>query len=169
MRASVCLFALAVVLVVAACARRPAPALHPPKPEPSQQLLARARDSVANGRYVEGRKLYIEILEKYPGSPEAFQARWGMAWIRVDPKSPLRDYAAARINFDHLAADYASEGGDWLAWVEAWRAVLGRLAAAESEGAALKDKKQALEDDLVGLEEDLDRLRALEMDLETKP
>lgn len=157
------------LLVLAGCARKPPPVFHPPKPEPAQHLLSEARDKVANGQYNEGRKLYIKILEDYPESPEAFQARWGMAWIRIDPKSPLRDYAAARINFDRLAADYGSQGGDWLAWVDAWRAVLDRLGAAESEGVALKTKKQALEDDLVDLEGDLDRLRALEMDLELKP
>jgi hypothetical protein len=159
-----------VALLVSACAwQRPQPASHPPKPEPSQLLLSKAREKVANGKYLEARKLYIQILEKYPKSPEAFEARWGMAWIRVDPRSPLRDYAAARVNFDHLAADYGSRGGDWLAWVQAWQAVLERLAAAESEGVALKTKKQALEDDLVDLESDLDRLRELEMDLEVKP
>jgi hypothetical protein len=162
--------ALALLVLVGGCAwRKPPPAFHPPKPEPAQQLLSEARDKVANGQYQEGRKLYIQILEKYPETEEAFQARWGMAWIRIDPKSPLRDYAAARINFDRLAADYGSRGGDWLAWVDAWRAVLDKLDAAESEGVALKTKKQALEDDLVDLEGDLDRLRAVEMDLELKP
>jgi hypothetical protein len=169
MSRSVILRSVALTLLLAACWRRPAPALLPPKPEPSQQLLALAQESVADGRYARGRKYYIEILEKYPESPEAFQARWGMAWVRVDPKSPLRDYSAARINFDRLVADYGSDGGDWLAWVEAWRAVLARLATVETEGVALKHKKQALEDDLVGMEEDLDRLRELEMDLELKP
>jgi hypothetical protein len=169
MRRAIALAAL-VLLLGSACAwRRPQPASHPPKPDPAQLLLSQARDKVANGNYPEARKLYIEILEQYPESPEAFQARWGMAWIRVDPRSPLRDYGAARINFDHLAADYGARGGDWLAWVEAWQAVLERLSAAESEGVALKTKKQALEDDLVDLEGDLDRLRELEMDLEVKP
>jgi hypothetical protein len=166
---SIALACLASFLVSAGCARKPAPVFHPPKPEPAQHLLSEARDKVANGQYTEGRKLYIRILEEYPESAEAFQARWGMAWIRIDPKSPLRDYTAARINFDRLAADYGSQGGDWLAWVEAWRAVLDRLDAAESEGIALKTKKQALEDDLVDLEGDFDRLRELEMDLELKP
>jgi hypothetical protein len=162
---------VAALLAVAlsSCARRSPPARHPPKPDPAQLLLSEARDKVASGEYQEARKLYIQILEQHPESPEAFQARWGMAWIRVDPRSPLRDYSAARINFDHLAADYGASGGDWLAWVEAWQAVLTRLSAAESEGAALKNKKQALEDDLVDLESDLDRLRELEMDLEVKP
>jgi hypothetical protein len=159
-----------VLALASACAwRRPPPASHPPKPEPAQLLLSQAREKVASGKYFEARKLYIQILEKHPESTEAFQARWGMAWIRVDPRSPLRDYAAARINFDHLVADYGSRGGDWLAWVEAWQAVLDRLSAAESEGVELKSKKQALEDDLVDLESDLDRLRELEMDLEVKP
>jgi hypothetical protein len=169
--------AIALLLVWSACAfRQTQPASHPPKPEESQLLLSQARENVANGKYVEARKLYILILEKYPKSPEAFDARWGMAWIRVDPRSPLRDYAAARTNFNRLAADYGSRGGDWLAWVQAWQAVLERLAAAENEGVALKNegtelknKKEALEDDLVGLESDLDKLRELEMNLEVKP
>lgn len=160
---------LALAVLLAACARRPAPVMHPPKPEPSQQLLAQARDSVANGRYAEARSHYLEILENYPDSPAAFQARWGMAWIRVDPKSPLRDYAAARINFDRLVADYGADGGDWRAWAEAWRGVLARLAAAEAEGETLRDRQKALENEIVSLKQDLDRLRALEMDLESKP
>jgi hypothetical protein len=169
MRRVVVLAGLVLSLGSACAWRRPPPALNPPKPEPAQLLLSQARDKVANGKYFEARELYIKILDGYPESPEAFQARWGMAWIRVDPRSPLRDYTAARRNFDHLAADYGSRGGDWLAWVEAWQAVLERLAAAETEGVALKTKKQALEDDLVDLESDLDRLRELEMDLEVKP
>ena len=162
--------AMLLALLVSACASRRPPAVsHPLKPDPSQLLLSQARDKVANGKYLEARKLYIQILSKHPKSPEAFEARWGMAWIRVDPRSPLRDYTAARINFDRLVADYGSRGGDWLAWAHAWQAVLERLSAAESEGVALKTKKQALEDDLVDLESDLDRLRELEMDLEVKP
>lgn len=116
----------------------------------------------AAGRPSEAREFYIEVLREDPGDTAAFRARWGMAWLRVDPKSPLLNYRAARINFDRLVARYGDNGGSWLVEAEAWRAALQRLEGCEGQVAELAADVDRLRE----VQEELDLLKQLDVDLE---
>lgn len=164
MRGALALVAL-VWLVVGCAARSPTGAGRMTASAAAGDLLGRARERLDAGDYRGARELYLRILASSPGPDEERAARWGMAWIRVDPRSPLRNDAAARINLARLLAlGDAGEGGR--RWAEAWKAVLDRLDRCEAENRELRERARALEADLVDLEADLGELRALEMDIE---
>jgi hypothetical protein len=154
------LLVLAAVALLAACAaKRP-----PPEPRPlapAEELVTRAR-AVERSDPHQARKLYLEVLREYPKEPAAFDARYGMARLRLDPKSPLRSYRLALINFDLLVQRYGKDGGDWLNDVETWRAVLRRLGQAEAKGRRLAQDVDRLRE----VETERDQLRELDLEIE---
>jgi hypothetical protein len=164
-------------LAAACAAQRPPPPPPPPPPplSPAAQLVQQADDAVKINEARTARDLYTQVLKDYPNDPAAFDARYGLAMLRVDPKSPLLDYDAARVNFDRLVARYGKQGGDWLREAQAWRAVLRRLDSCEEKTAKLEADLEQMKDlgadveRLRELEADVQRLREVEKGLETEP
>ena len=98
----------------------------------------------------EARNLYLRALRDFPDDPVAPRALYGLGQLRVDPKSPLRDYAVARTVFGRVATRYPSSA--WAPQARAWHAVLTELLKHEADAARTRV--------------DLERLKELDKELE---
>jgi len=157
------LASLALLALLAGCAaKRPS---GPPHPTGSQTLVLRAQQLAADGKPEKARDLYLDVLREHPDDPAAFDARWGMAMLQLAPRSPLRDYRLALINFERLIAKYGKSGNPRIAEAEAWRSALRNLASCQVQGAKLATDV----DRLRSLEAAIDRLREVDLGPEVAP
>ena len=79
----------------------------------------------------EARDVYLRVLHDFPDDPAAPRALYGLGRLRVDPKSSLRDYAAARLDFGRLVARYPTSA--WAPEARAWHAALSELLKHEAD------------------------------------
>jgi hypothetical protein len=157
------LVGLLLALLAAACAAKRPPV--DAAPSPAAALVTRAQALTAQGSPRDARKLYLKVLQDYPEDPAAFDARYGLAQLHLDPKSPLRNYSLALVNLDRLVARYGKTGGSWLPEVETWRAALRRLSYCETQTKKLNEDVTRLR----AVESSMDQLRELDLELEPKP
>jgi hypothetical protein len=128
-------------------------------------LVAQGNALAQEGEPLEARDAYLEVLRAHADDPVAFDARYGMAQLRLDQKSPLHDYRLALVNLDLLVERYGSSNPERLLEIENLRAVLRRLRSCEAKG-----KRLAVDADrLRELESDMDQLRELDLELEVGP
>jgi hypothetical protein len=145
------------------CAAKRSPGA--PAPTPPQALVLRAQELASKGKPEEARDLYLDVLREHPDDPAAFDARWGMAMLRLAPKSPLRDYRLALVNFERLIAKFGKSGNPRIAEAEAWCSALRSLSSCQIQGAKLANDV----DRLRSLEADIDRLREVDLGPEVAP
>jgi outer membrane protein assembly factor BamD (BamD/ComL family) len=128
------------------------------KPQSGVELLAQADALMRDGKPKEAAAIYEQLVgdraadgDRSP-DPVRAQALHTLGQLQVDPKSPVRDYRAARRTFERLVTDYPQS--PWTPEARAWRAVLLEL-----------ERRDA---DTVRLREDLDRLKELDMNMERR-
>jgi len=121
-----------------------------PKTSEAEGLVAQADNLARTNAPREARTIYLRVLREYPDDPVAPRALYGLGRLRVDPKSPLRDYAVARTVFTRVATRYPSS--QWAPEARAWQAALTELLKHEADAARSR--------------EDLERLKELDKELE---
>jgi hypothetical protein len=112
--------------------------------------VARAAQLAADGRPRDARDLYEDVIRDHRKEPVAADALYGLAILQVEPKSPLRNYQAARATFQRLLAEHpdSTHGAE----ARAWRAALGEIERCSADAARLR--------------EDMERLKRLDLELE---
>jgi len=121
-----------------------------PSTSEAERLVAQADDLARTNAPREARNLYLRALRDFPDDPVAPRALYGLGQLRVDPKSPLRDYAVARTVFGRVATRYPSSA--WAPQARAWHAALTELLKHEADAARTRV--------------DLERLKELDKELE---
>jgi hypothetical protein len=147
-------FALLLLLSSAiGCAQWQLPSRRPPaSASPVVVRLAEA-DGLAASKPQEARRLYREVLRQKPPDEMAAEALYGLARLRLDPASPLKDYRVAAVTLAQLRARYPRSRRALDA--RAWQAVLGEIDRCELERGRLKT--------------DLDRMKEADFELEGEP
>jgi len=123
-----------------------------PRQSEGEQLVARADALARDNSPREARETYLRVLRDFPDDPAAPRALYGLGQLRVDPKSPLRDYAAARLDFGRLVARYPASA--WTPEARAWHAALSELLKHEADAERTRG--------------DLEQLKELDMEMEDK-
>jgi TolA-binding protein len=113
--------------------------------------VARAANLAAEGRPREARDLYETVIRDHPKEPAAADALYGLAILEVEPKSPIRDYPAARAKFQRLLTEHPDS--PHAAEARAWRAALGEIERCSADAARLR--------------QDMERLKRLDLEQET--
>src|SRR5262245_54083840 len=135
------------------CAQWRIPTRQPPASvSPAVDLLAEA-DGLASRKPQEARRLYREVLRQKPSDEIAAEALYGLARLRLDPASPLKDYRVALVTLAQLRARYPRSRRALDA--RAWEAALGEIDRCELERGRLKT--------------DLDRMKETDFELEGEP
>jgi tetratricopeptide (TPR) repeat protein len=112
--------------------------------------VTRAASLAAEGRPRDARELYESVIRDHRKEPAAADALYGLAILQVEPKSPLRDYSAARANFQRLLAEHPDS--PHAAEARAWRAALGEIERCSTDAARLR--------------QDMERLKRLDLEQE---
>jgi outer membrane protein assembly factor BamD (BamD/ComL family) len=150
-RATVRTFVVGITLLLAACH---APLWKRPfaDTDPAAELVAQADGLARDGKSKAAARLYEQAAREYPHDPAAAGALHGLGLLQVDPKSSIRDYRAARSTYDQLLTGYPDS--PWTAEARSWQAVLQELEHRDAETARLRS--------------DLERLKALDIDMERR-
>ena len=143
---------LAMVLVPGCTVAKRGIWLVAPRQSEAERLVGRADNLARADSPREARDLYLRVLHDFPDDPAAPRALYGLGQLRVDPKSPLRDYAAARLDFGRLVARYPTS--PWAPEARAWHAALSELLKHEADAARTRG--------------DLERLKELDKELEER-
>jgi hypothetical protein len=141
---------LLATLVLAACGARPRLWWTAPEQSDSERLVVQAEVAARARDTRRARDLYQEVLRNDPGDALEPRALYGLALLHVDPDSRVRDYATARRLFGQLASRHPDSA--WAREARAWRATLDDLFRQETEAARLRG--------------DMDRLKALDLEME---
>jgi len=128
-RGTVALLALALVSGCAVAKR--GVWLVAPRQTEAERVVARADTLARANSPREARELYLRVLRDFPDDPAAPRALYGLGQLRVDPKSPLRDYTAARLDFARLVTRYPTS--PWTPEARAWQAALSELLKHEAD------------------------------------
>jgi hypothetical protein len=104
--------------------------------------VARAASLAAEGRPRDARQVYAAVIREHPKAPAAADALYGIAILQVEPKSPLRDYEAARTTFQRLLAEHPES--PHAAEARAWRAALGEIERCSADAARLRQDMESL-------------------------
>src|SRR5205807_1378465 len=84
-----------------------------PSTSEAERLVAQADDLARTNAPREARNLYLRALRDFPDDPVAPRALYGLGQLRVDPKSPLRDYAVtATVDAEAALAALGTRGFD---------------------------------------------------------
>jgi hypothetical protein len=144
---------LVVCVLIVACSARPRLWWQAPEQSDTERLVVEA-EVAARGRDTRrARDLYQEVLRRDAGDDVEPRALYGLALLHVDPDSRLRDYAAARRLFGQLASRHPDS--PWAREARAWRATLDDLLRQEADAARLRG--------------DMDRLKAMDLEMEDQP
>lgn len=128
-----------------------------PDAAPGARWLARANELAAEGRTMEARDLYEQIVRKPSRDAVHAAALYELARLYVDPSGGFLDYQAAQDAFERLLADYPE--GRWHAEARAWRATLLEVRALETDAARRIDEVVRLKAELWSREVDVARLK----------
>ncbi len=123
-----------------------------PTPDSGVALVARADALVSDGKPKEAAEIYEQVVRDHVADPVRAQALHALGQLQVDPKSPVRDYRAARRTYERLLSDYPESA--WTSEARAWRAVLVELERRDADTARLR--------------EDFERLKQLDMNMERR-
>jgi len=124
---------------------------------PGARWLARANELAAEGRPIEARDLYEQIVREPSRDAVHAAALYELARLYVDPSGGLLDYQAAQDAFELLLADYPE--GRWHAEARAWRATLLEVRALETDAARRIDEVVRLKAELWSRQVDVARLK----------
>ena len=102
-----------------------------PRHSEAERLAGEADNLARDNSPREARDVYLRVLHDFPDDPAAPRALYGLGRLRVDPKSSLRDYAAARLDFGRLVARYPTSA--WAPEARAWHAALSELLKHEAD------------------------------------
>jgi TolA-binding protein len=140
--------------IVLALSCRPAQVQAPvPPPTIAEQQLAQANELARSKEPRRARDLYLKIARDYPTDPAAAEALYALGLLRIEAKGPLRDYSAARVAFNRVVSEHP--GSPRAAEARTWSMLLHELQKHEREAARLRG--------------DLERVKALDMELEQRP
>ncbi|HXJ36569.1 MAG TPA: hypothetical protein VMS22_21235 [Candidatus Eisenbacteria bacterium] len=151
---------LVLVLVgTAGCAlfRSPEPAAPPPT---ADALLAEADAESSAGRVATAAALYERIARENQGQPAAARALLGLAALRLDPRSPIRDRRAGQTVLARVASEYPKT--PWGREARAWRMLMREADRCEEEAARLGA-------DADRLRQTLETLKDSDLELEQHP
>jgi hypothetical protein len=122
--------------------------------------LAEADAEALAGRQRNALPLYEAIVKEHPGEEVAARALHGLAIIRFDPRSPVRDRRLGLQNLTKLSSEYPNTS--WGREARLWRLLLREIDRCEAEATQLGA-------DADRLRQTLDSLRDSDLELETKP
>jgi len=76
--------------------------------EAAQSTLLAAQKLVQGAKFVDAVSAYRRILQEYPATEWAPDAKYGIALVYASADNPQRDYAAAATEFDQFLSLYPS-------------------------------------------------------------
>ena len=149
------------------CAEVRVPTAVEPQRSAAETLLARADTLAGAGEARAAQYLYQQVVREFAGDPAAGTALYRLGRLESDAASGLLNYRAAYGAFSQLLGEYPASA--WTPEARAWHAALADLLAREDEAARLKLQIRWREEEAAGLKLQLQRLRAVDLNLERRP
>lgn len=129
-------------------------------PTSANGAIAEADAEAMAGRQRNALTMYETIVKEHPGEEVAAHALHGMAIVRLDPRSPVRDRRLGLQHLTKLSSEYPNTS--WGREARLWRLLLREIDRCEAEATQLGA-------DADRLRQTLDSLRDSDLELETKP
>jgi TolA-binding protein len=110
--------------------------------------------------------LYQQVVRQHPADQASAEALYRLGVLQADPRSPQRDYRAARVMFCGLLTDYPNSR--WDTEARAWQAMLTDLLLREDEARRAHQRQRRTEEESKRTKTNLDRLKQTDLDLERR-
>lgn len=135
-------------------------------PSEAERTVRQADALGRTGQPAAARDLYQQVLRQHPADQASAEALYRLGVLQADPRSPLRDYRAARVSFTRLLAEYPSSR--WDAEARTWQAMLTDLLVREDETRRANQRNQRTEEESKRTKTNLERLKQTDLDLERR-